>query len=218
MRQTLNINKLIICSVAAAVVSATAFTACSGYTPDNNSYFYDNGDTYRIIELDESRTVNVENYPIISTQIPVVGAVNFYPYTFIAHADTLFFDAADGLTRATAECVYNYFGIEKGFSLNNEMIFLPWSGLCTFNNLRKVKESNLGGWLPYEGGDIVGSYLDEATVYTFNYTDCSKMNGEAVRSGSFRVLRVTGISILSKFDYDDFTDLYLVKGAASAQD
>ena len=168
-------------TVAAAVVSATAVVGCGGYTPDSDSYYYDNGDTYRII----------------------------------AHADTLFFDAADGLTRATAECIYSYFGIKKGFSLNNEMIFLPWSGLCTFNNLQKVKESNLGGWLPYEGGDIVGSYLDEATVYTFNYTDCSKTNGEVVKSGSFRVLRVTGISILSKFGYDDFTDLYSAKGAAN---
>lgn len=202
-------------TILAAVVSATAVVGCGEYTPDSNSYYYDNGDIYRIIELDESQTVNVENYPIISTQIPIVGAVNTQPYTYIAHADTLFFDAADGLTRATAECIYSYFGIKKGFSLNNEMIFLPWSGLCTFNNLQKVKESNLGGWLPYEGGDIVGSYLDEATVYTFNYTDCSKTNGEVVKSGSFRVLRVTGISILSKFGYDDFTDLYSAKGAAN---
>lgn len=214
MRQTLNINKLIICSVAAAVVSATVFTGC-GYKPEDGKIYYDNGDTYRVIELEESKTEYIENYGVESYHVPLEGVANLSAKSEgVTQKNTVYYDVIDNLSCEALQQVYKVLGVDNYPKIVDEVEYYASSGLCTRNEIKVYGTITSDSFTKYyEGGQVIGLIAD-VHKYTINYTDCLKNNGEVVSSGSFCVMLVDSVEV-SLFNYDEFTDLYSVKGAAN---
>lgn len=202
-------------TILAAVVSATAVAGCGEYTPDSNSYYYDNGDTYRVIELDESKTEYIENYGIESYHVPLEGVANLSAKSEgVTKKNTVYYDAVDNVSSEALQQIYKVLGVEDYPKILDEVKFYASSGLCTRNEIKIYATITSESFTkPYEGGMVIGVTAD-VNKYTFNYTDYAKSNGEAVNSGSFCILLVDSV-LVSQFNYDDFTDLYSAKGAAN---
>lgn len=201
--------------VTSAVVSATAFTACGGYKPEDGKIYYDNGDTYRVIELDESKTEFIEKYGIEAYHVPHDGVANVSAKSEgVINKNTVYYDATDNISREALQQIYKVLGVEDYPKIIDEAKFYASSGLCTRNEIRIYATITSESFTkPYDGGPVIGVTAD-VNKYTFNYTDYAKSNGEAVSSGSFSILLVDSVEV-SLFNYDEFTDLYSVKGAAN---
>lgn len=178
----------------------------TGYTPEAEHYFK-TGEVYRVLELaDETpehrKDFGFESYIMPSNGNTVGAGVRLSVDSSFAE-NSLLFDRYAMLNRQGVETVYDYLGIEP-IEVTDECFMCSYTGFYSFNSKIEYAtttnfEIDLGEYAPYE---LLGSIAD-VDIYTFNYTDLSVKDGSEVKSGSFKVIIITGNVYVGKFSLEE---------------
>ena len=123
----------VITLFCAAAATAIAFAGCGGYTPEEGTNYFKDGDVYRVFEQ-QGQAQEIKDFALTSFFIPVQSGKYSCEVSDQYMENSMFFDADSAMliNREGAEAIYAALGISGG-KLNEDMDSCYLTNLYTYN-------------------------------------------------------------------------------------
>jgi hypothetical protein len=153
--------------------------------------YFEIGDAYRVIELQEDQSYHIEDCPLNSYIIPAktIGASGLKLSIENVQAydtNSLFFEDITSLNKEGVLAVYNYLNIDVE-DLSDKYNLCSGTNLYSYNKRISyngtLSDFNLADYPDYT---VVGD-VGDVDVYTFKYSDYAIKGGDYLGEGVFKV-------------------------------
>ena len=182
-------RKVIVPLICAATVTATVFAAgCSGYTPEEGTNYFKDGEVYRVFEqLGEAEAI--EDFALVSYTIPALDGTYTFTVSDQYMKGSMFFesDSAALINGDGVKAIYAALGISS-YLLDEELNTCYLTNLYTYNTRISYSAALIVTMDPtnYPDFTVYGEVAD-VSKYTFTYTDYSANDGTKTGEGTFSV-------------------------------
>lgn len=189
----------VITLFCAAAATAIAFAGCGGYTPEEGTNYFKDGDVYRVFEQ-QGQAQEIKDFALTSFFIPVQSGKYSCEVSDQYMENSMFFDADSAMliNREGAEAIYAALGISGG-KLNEDMDSCYITNLYTYNAKVSYSASLI---LTVDTAELpeytVYGEVADVMKYTFTYADYSADDGTKTDEGTFSVY-VSGESRIDTF-------------------
>ncbi len=175
-----------------ALIATCGLSGCGNeYKPDSSLHYFDNGDSYRVIELKSEQPEHIESYGLYAFVMPF-AASPFESFDLTIDKEsfrpgTVFFKDQDAINRNGIEVVYDCLNLSAK-NLTDTAIECTSTKLYTFAELIDSSITSVPVNTKNLEGIYTAGFVADVDEYTFSYRDLSKKDGTEVATGEFTVL------------------------------
>ncbi len=175
-----------------ALIATCGLSGCGNeYKPDSSLHYFDNGDSYRVIELKSEQPEHIESYGLYAFVMPF-AASPFESFDLTIDKEsyrpgTLFFKDADAINRDGIEVVSACLNL-SATNLADTATACMSTRLYTFTELIDSSRTSTTVSTGNLEGRYTAGFVADVDEYTFVYRDLSKKDGKEITAGEFTVL------------------------------